>query len=1347
MIRGRTAALLVPLVLLLALALGPSAATQPSSVTLAGDFQSELGCGGDWDPTCAKTDLAPTDGVFAATFAPPAGNYEYKAALDHSWDVSYGAHTGGDNIKLAAPGGDVFFAFDPVTHWVADSVNAKIVTAAGSFQSELGCSGDWDPACLRSWLEDPDGDGVYTMSTRALPVGSYEVKATIGRSWNENYGAGGVPGGPNIQFQVTAANQLVLFSFESATHTLTVQAGHAPDNNVEWDGLRFDSRDTLYRTPQGAVPAGTPVTIRFRTFHNDVTGVTLRDYSAAQAAEQLIHMTRVASGVSCYQASLAGDSCDFWQATLADQQPDIHWYRFIVADGSSTAYYADDTGALDGGLGKPTSTLVDNSWALTVYNPSFTVPGWAKDAVVYQIFPDRFRNGDPKNDPKTGDVLYGTAAVKLPWSSLPEGYCHNYDTPCPPRAGFSGYHAGDREGPNGRDFFGGDLKGIRQSLVQIHDRGFNTLYLNPIFWSKSNHGYDTADYKTINPYFGTLKDFQLLVQQAHGLGMHIILDGVFNHMSSDSPFFDRYHHYATTGACESASSPYRDWFVFTNTNVPCTTGDYSGWFNFDTIPVLNKSNASVKDYFVNAPDSVTRYWLNQGADGWRLDVMGDPSFPADYWTQFRQVVKQTDPNALIVGELWPKDTTTLMFLTGDRADSTMNYRDRDAILGFLTTHPFDGKGLGDSGRVLAPSEFLSRLVSQQEDYAKPAYSVLMNLIDSHDTTRALWTLSAGADNSPAAKAADLANGKLRLRLASLVQYTLAGMPTVYYGDEVGVTGGDDPDNRRTYPWPQEGGHPDTALAAHYAALGALRAATPVLRDGSLVPLQADDANGTVAYGRKDGTQAAVVAIDKGAAAQTVAIPTAGFVPDGTAFSAAYGVGNGAGATYTTSGGELQVPLAALSGLILVTSQIDLTPPAAPSVSLTGDGDGTAQLAWGSVAGAAAYEILRSPVRGGGYVEAGTVAGTSFSDSGLPNGVPAYYVVEAIDAAGNASAPSNEVQALPHLTIGWSNLQWPPSGEFTLSVYGGLTAYGQVWIDGWTNRPGPTPTLQAQLGYGAPGSDPSAGWTWVDAAFNVDAGSNDEFVATINPQQAGSYAYTFRYTTTGGRDWTYAPERGTLIVDPSGDTTPPPVPANLHVTSFSPASIALAWDAVAAPDEYGYDVLRATNAGGPYTTLALVTGTSYVDDTVSQGQTYWYVVRSVDTSANRSANSSEISQLADLRTMTITFNVTVPATTDATGRSVHIAGTLAALGGSDWDPTVGTMTRVDATHWTITLTGKEATALQYKYVLGDWNYVEKGPSPSCAELNNRAVTMTYGPGGTQTVNDNVDNWRNVAPCGN
>jgi glycosidase len=1345
---------LLPFCLLLALVVGPSAATAPTTVTLAGSFQSELGCPGDWDPGCATTDLAPADGGYLGTFAIPAGSYEYKAALNHTWDVNYGAGgvQDGPNVGLAAPGGDVHFAFDSTTHLIGDSVNGDIVIVPGDYQHAIGCAGDWEPDCLRSWLET-NTNGVYTRSTRSIPVGSYQAKAALNGSWDVNYGAGGVPGGDNIGFSVTQPNQLILFSYDSHTHLLTIKAGHAHDDNVEWDGLGFDSRDTLYRTPQEAVPAGTPTTLRFRTFHDDVTGVTLRDYSVELNAEHLIAMKRVATDVSCYQASLASETCDFWQATLPDTRGDIHWYRFIATDGSSTAYYADDTAALDGGAGATTSAPRDWSYALSVYDPSFTTPGWAKNAIVYQIFPDRFRNGDTTNDPKTGEVQYLQTAVKLPWNALPEGYCRNYDTPCPPRAVFGGYGAADREGPQGRDYFGGDLKGVRQSLDQLRAKGFNAIYLNPIFWSKSNHGYDTADYQTINPHLGDLKDFKLLVQQAHALGMHIILDGVFNHMSSDSPFFDRYHHSATVGACESLSSSYRSWFTFTNNHVPCTSGDYSGWFNFDTIPVLTKSNPAVFDYFVWAQDSVTRTWLKQGADGWRLDVMGDGSFPDDYWTRFRQVVKQTDPNALIIGELWPKDSTTLKFLDGQRADSTMNYRDRDAILGFLTTHAFDGKGLGDSGRVLAPSEFLSRLVSQQEDYAKPAYFDLMNLIDSHDTTRALWTLSAGADNDPAAKAADVANGKQRLRLASVVQYTLPGMPTVYYGDEVGVTGGDDPDDRRTYPWPQTGGKPDTQLQAHYAALGALRAGTPVLRDGSLIPLVADDGNGTVAYGRKDGTQAAVVAIDKGSAAQTVSIPTTGFVPDGTTFTVLYGVGNASGGTATTSGGALEVSLAPLSALVLVTGQIDLTPTAAPTASPAGDGDGTASISWSTVGGAASYEIFRSPVSGGGYVEVGTTTDTTFTDTGLRNGEPEYYVVRTLDSAGNESDPSNEVQQLPHLVIGWADLQWPPTGEFTQSSSGGLSAYGQVWIDGATSLPGPTPSLQAQLGFGPAGSDPAGpAWTWADAAFNTDSGSNDEFVATINPQQAGDYDYTYRYSTTGGRDWLVAHfqntgDLGHLTVHPSGDTTPAPVPAGLHVTSFGPNSIALAWNAVSAPDEYGYEVLRATAGGGPFSALALQTGTSYTDGTVSQGQTYWYEVRSVDTSWNRSEPSAAVSQLADVRQMSITFNVTVPASTDATGLGVHIAGTLSALDGGipDWTPSQGAMVRLDATHWTVTFTGKEGTQLQYKYALGDFTYVEKGAS--CDEIGNRATTLTYGASGTQTVSDTVLNWRNVAPCGN
>lgn len=199
----------------------------PASVTIAGSLQSEVGCSGDWDPACAATHLGfdASGGVWQGTFSVPAGSYEYKAALNDSWNENYGLHAtpGGANIPLSlASSTNVKFYYDDNTHWVTDNVNSIIATVPGSFQSELGCSGDWDPSCLRSWLEDPDGNGIYSFSTNGLPAGNYEAKVAIGESWNENYGLGGVPGGANIPFSVPADWTMMDFSYDSVTHILTI---------------------------------------------------------------------------------------------------------------------------------------------------------------------------------------------------------------------------------------------------------------------------------------------------------------------------------------------------------------------------------------------------------------------------------------------------------------------------------------------------------------------------------------------------------------------------------------------------------------------------------------------------------------------------------------------------------------------------------------------------------------------------------------------------------------------------------------------------------------------------------------------------------------------------------------------------------------------------------------------------------------------------------------------------------------------------------------------------------------------------------------------------------------------
>jgi glycosidase len=1363
----------------------PVSAADPTSVTVAGDLESEMGCGGDWDPACAAAHLTydASDDVWQGTWSLPAASYQYKAALNDSWAENYGRYAvaNGDNIPLGLGAtASVKFYYDHKSHWITDNVRSVIAVAPGSFQSELGCSGDWQADCLRSWLQDADEDGIYTFETIALPAGNYEAKVALNESWAVNYGQGGVPDGPNISFTVPVDNAKVTFRYDSTTHVLTILAGHTADNNVEWDGLRHDSRDLLYRTPGGAVSAGTPVTLRFRTFHGDVTSVKLRTYDVNANSQTLKSMAVAASDVSCYQAGLEAERCDFWSITLPNGTPDNLWYRFVIADGSDTDYYADDTPALDGGLGAASDGPVDYSYALMAYVPGFTAPAWAKSAVIYQIFPDRFRNGRPQNDPQTGDVRYDDPVLALPWGTLPEGYCRNYadaDTSCPWRFDDTPPDwSPTKEQPRGRDYFGGDLRGVDQELGYLQSLGVTAIYFNPIFDAGSNHGYDTQDYRTIDPGFGNLKDFTDLVNHAKTHGIKVILDGVFNHMSSDSAFFDRYGHYATVGACESPTSTYRSWFTFHDVapgTGTCAGSDgtanaaiYDGWFGFDSIPVLTKTNPAVQQYFLTQPSSVTRLWLKRGASGWRLDVSGDASFPAGYWETFRSIVKGLDPSALTISETWQKDTTLLRMLRGDRLDSTMSYRLRDAVVGLVAPGAFDSKGFPASGSPISPTSFANRLASIREDYPDAAYFSAMNLLDSHDTERLLWTLTPGAETTADKElnASNLAEGKRRLALATLVQFGVGGAPTIYYGDEVGMTGDDDPDDRRTYPWADQGGSPDTGLFAHYQALTALRAGNAALTAGSFTNLFASDSDGTVAFGRKTTSRAAIVAVNRSGSSHALSIPVGGFVPDGTVFTVSVGVGLGTGGTATASGGLVSLTLPALGGVILTTAVVDLQPPAPPTGLTADEGEGAVDLSWNSVAGAAGYNVYRSPLSGGGFVKVNgsPVATPAYGDTGLENGRTYHYVVTALDAAGNESVPSAEVTAVPHLVIGWANTQWPPSLTHVISVTTRTdNVYGQVWIDGQTSLPGATPGLRAQLGFGPDGSDPdgNANWTWVEAAFNTDVGNNDEFYASMLPDSIGTFDYAYRYSTTNGRDWLYADldgtpdgydpaDAGSLTVNSSGDTTAPAIPTGLDVVTASPDGIELDWDDVTGDASlYGYEIGRATTPGGPYTVLALLTSSEFTDTTVDSGATYVYAVRSIDTSFNRSSWSSEVQATAELRTVSVVFNVTVPASTDGTGRSVHIAGTLSRLDGSmpDWDPGAVALSRVDATHWTITLTGTETTQLEYKFTLGDWDHVEK--DAGCGEIANRLLTLSYGSTGTQTVSDTVVNWRNVSPCGN
>ena len=1362
-----TAALLLGLLLVGAVAADHT--PDPTSVTIAGDLQSEAisGACGDWDPACAATHLTydAIDDVWQGTFGLPAGNYNYKAALNNSWTENYGLHAqpGGDNIPLAAPGGNVKFYYDHKSHWVTDNVNSRIVVAAGDFQSALGCdpavnSGNWQPDCLRSWLQDPDGDGTYEFVTTDIPAGDYEAKAALNEGWGENYPAGNVP------FTVPNDGMQVTFRFVSASNTFTISAGHSLDNNVEYYGLGHNSHDTLYRVPFGAVTPGTEIILRFRTYHDDVESVRARVWDDVAQGQFFLNLERVAAGVSCYDDSQSAAKCDFWQTTLTPSQPTTYYYRFIITDGTATANYEDDA-FRDGGWGEARANFNDWGYVIQVYDPDFTPIVWLQNAVMYQIFPDRFFNGKTANDPNTNAPRYGwppeplDRILRKPWNALPEGYCRFYVNPAQPCT----------ETPRGRDYFGGDLAGVTRRLPYLKSLGVTAIYFNPVFDAASNHAYDTQDYTRIDPFFGTNTEFSQLVKAANRSGIKIILDGVFNHVSSDSKYFDRYHHFSDVGACESVSSPYRSWFTFHDqAGGPCAgpsgpnTMNYDAWFGFDSLPVLNKNVQGVRDLFYDTPNAIGRLWLRRGAAGWRLDVMGDGSFPAEFWQEFRVAVKDTNPNAPIIGELWKK-FEILPKTRGDQADTAMGYRFRNAILGFFGR--VDDKGFNDDGQTdQPPSLFASKLVSIREDNADASYYTMMNLMGSHDTQRILWLLTPGERNREQREfnAANLAQGKALLKLAAVVQMTTPGTPTIYYGDEIAMTGDDDPDDRRPFPWNGNNPAGDANMLAHYKLLTQLRNANRVFRQGEMTFLLTDDSARTLAYLMRSPSEAAVVAINRNSTTQTLVIDAKGRLPNAVALKDALGTLPG---TITAANGVITIQLPAQSAAILMPVRgQDLVAPRTPLNLTAAAGNAEVALDWAAPSGgAASYNVYRSPVTGGGYVFIGNTTSTDYVDTTVENGREYFYVVRALDAAGNEGPACFEASATPFFPIGYTILQWPWSMSFPVRTMGSETVYGRVYVAGLTDANGDPGLILAEVGFGPNGSDPTTWTNWWPMVHNNMCGScgnNYEYSGVMYPETPGEYDYLVRFSTNNGQTWVYGDvdgwypdpgqsqtnDPGDMTVTPPDDTTAPAAPDNLIVTSSSPAGIGLSWDAVGG-DVAFYEVLRGNTAGGPYTEIGETTGTTFTDNNVVEDTTYTYVVRAVDTSFNRSGNSNEASATAARRTVSVVFNVTVPSTTDATGRIVHIAGTLDRLDGNlpSWDPGGVELTRVDATHWTITLTGKEGTQLEYKYALGDWEHGEKGAT--CEEIGNRTLTLDYGLTGTQTVNDTVVNWRNVAPCGN
>ena len=611
--------------------------------------------------------------------------------------------------------------------------------------------------------------------------------------------------------------------------------------------LGFDSQQASDKSPYGAVTVGTDVAFSLSALPG-VDEVTLVVEKRQLEGNYDVLDYQELARIPLARTPAAADGRERWSAHYRFDAAAVYGYWFEAKVGGRTVtfennatpvYWTRERGA--GGAGvvaeMPSSARRIRRYRQTVYAP-YTVPAWASDAVYYYIFPERFRNGDRRNDPKPGVDKFHDRTVEF--------HANWNDKPWRPHSG----DGSDDEYSN--DFFGGDIAGIIQKLDYIRSVGANTLYITPMFTAASNHKYDTADWKHIDPHFGSNADFERLCREAAKRGIRVLPDASLNHSGADSIYFDRYGTRGGRGAFEGGkidpSSPYATWYTFDATQTE-PDKQFKGWVGVADLPELNKADPSYRAFAYGAPDSVTRTWLAAGASGWRMDVA--PWVPDDFWREWRTVVKQTKPDALTVSETW---FDASKFFLGDEFDSTMNYIFRDAVLDYANG--------GDARKMVANLEEI------REAYPPQTFAALMNLLSTHDSARSLHVFG---DVDGKATPAEVALAKQKLRLAVFFQMTYPGSPAIFYGDEVGVTGGPDPMNRGTYPWADRGGHPDNALLADFRRLTKLRRDLPVLRHGKLMaPLHVDEH--VVVLARRDASTVAITATNNGDAERTLTVP-------------------------------------------------------------------------------------------------------------------------------------------------------------------------------------------------------------------------------------------------------------------------------------------------------------------------------------------------------------------------------------------------------------------------------------------------------------------------------------------
>ncbi|MBP7865380.1 MAG: glycoside hydrolase family 13 protein [Acidobacteria bacterium] len=612
----------------------------------------------------------------------------------------------------------------------------------------------------------------------------------------------------------------------------------------------FHDYGRFYLRPSEPGP-GEAVTLRFQTKHLDADSVSLQVKTEGVAGVQTLPMTKESEGI-----------LDTWTASLVVGTARID-YWFQVQKGADILYY----NAFQASTQVPANL---NFWLV----PGFHVPDWSKGITWYQIFPERFFDGDPAGNVTTGEYDYFGPVQAKSWGASPSG---------------------------SNDFFGGDLPGVQAKLGPYLQGGLGieAIYFNPVFRSPSNHKYDTMDYRNVDPHFGGNDAFTNLAGALHAdadfpgdYPVRFILDGVFNHCGDWHYWFDRAHQWpGSEGAYESQASPYAPYFTFNTWPNDYVTFGVSFGGHFDTMPKLDYADAGLVNEIYGAPGSIARTWLGAhwAADGWRLDVGQEVGYGGTVignhtvWAEFRQAVRSVNPEALILGELWD---LPLAYLQGDEWDSAMNYN------GFLTP----------VGRWLLKAD----MFGNHAPIDTPLFHAWMQgtLADNTGCVRLAMMNSNGAHDNPRLFTRAGGNPGL-VKAAQAFLLTYPGAPCVYYGDEIGLPGGADPDNRRTFPWDTLADPPSTDLLDFHATLIGLRREKTALRTGSYRDLLADEASGTFAFARFDGKDTVVTVVRrKGTVAAPVALPVWVLgVPDGSVFADVF-----TSQAYSVAGGTLALTL-------------------------------------------------------------------------------------------------------------------------------------------------------------------------------------------------------------------------------------------------------------------------------------------------------------------------------------------------------------------------------------------------------------------------------------------------------